>query len=334
MNALTNHRRETVLTGLWHDYANLFPMLDAAAQDALRADIETHGVREPIIMFSGRILDGRNRYMAARDLILEFPVADFEGTDAEALAFVLSTNLHRRHLTESQRASVAAKLANIGHGDTARFSQAANLPDGHTPVSQAQAADMLNVSERSLRSAKTVIEQGGPELNAAVESGAVAVSAAATISELPKDEQAAVVAEGPKAVKAKAKEIREAKATPIPDPDAPPADPVEEIPADVAAVMRKNSGLTREALLRDYAELVVQSKEGRAKDKAEIQALKEKLADFTHDDKDAVIRALQAKLLNADNAKWKATEEQAAAMRKVHALKKRVEELEGMEVSL
>lgn len=336
MSGLNNHRREAVLAGLWHDYANLFPMLDANAQDALRADIKAHGVREPIIIFAGRILDGRNRYMAARDLGLDFPVADFEGTDAEALAFVLSTNLHRRHLTESQRSAVAAKLANMGRGNP-DFSKGANLPnsgvEATAPVSVADAAAMLNVSERSVKAARKVQNEGAPELNAAVESGAVAVSAAASVAELPKEEQAAVVAEGPKAVKAKAKEIREAKSIPV---DLPPVDDGEEepIPADVAAVMRKHAGLTREALLRDYAELVVEAKAERAKAKDEIADLKAKLAELTDDDKDSVIRSLQAKVKNADSAKWRATEEQRVAMKQVYALKKRVAELEGMEVGL
>lgn len=127
MTSLINHRRDNALPGLWHDYANLFPMLDAAGQDALRADVQQHGVREPVIQFEGRILDGRNRYMAARDLGLDFPVAEFDGTPAEALAYVLSINLHRRHLTESQRAAVAAKLAKeyAKHDDSGAKSAAA-----------------------------------------------------------------------------------------------------------------------------------------------------------------------------------------------------------------
>lgn len=229
-------RREIALPGLWHDYANLFPMLDASGQDALRADIQRHGVREPVVLFQGRILDGRNRYMAARDLGLDFPVVDFDGTEAEALAYVLSTNLHRRHLTESQRAAVAAKLANMRQGERTDLQHSANL----LKVSQAEAADMLNVSERSVTTAKKVIEQGTPELIAAVEQGEVSVSAAAVVSELPPEEQAATVSEGPKAVRAKAKDIRKEKA--IPAEDQPATDP------EAAKVVRELAELTREGV--------------------------------------------------------------------------------------
>jgi len=87
----------------------------------------------------------------------------------------VSLNLKRRHLTESQRAMVAAKLANMNQGARTDLEHSANLPE----VSQPQAAAMLNISERTLRTAKQVHHEGAPELVAAVEQGKVAVSAAA-----------------------------------------------------------------------------------------------------------------------------------------------------------
>jgi hypothetical protein len=273
MIRIINHRREIALPGLWHDFANLFPMLDAAAQDRLREDVQTHGVREPVIVYAGRILDGRNRYMAARDLDLDFPVADFDGTPQEALAYVLSTNLHRRHLTESQRAAVASKVANMGHGDTSRFAQDANL---HLGVTSAQAAEMLNVSQRSVAAARKVHEHGDAMLFEAVERGEVAVSAAAVVADLPRGEQAAVVAAGPKAVREKAKAMREAKA--VPEPPAEPMDPAE------AKLRRDLAKLTPEALIDDVVGLRAQIAEERArrrKVEAERDDLKDQIAALT-----------------------------------------------------
>lgn len=310
MSQLTNHRREVALSGLWHDYANLFPMLDAAAQDNLRADIQAHGVREPIIIFAGRILDGRNRYMAARDLGLDFPVVDFDGTDADALAYVLSTNLHRRHLTESQRAAVAAKLANMRDGDVSRFSQSANLHSGEAAqVSLGQAAEMLAVSRRSVATAKSVLDHGAPELIAAVERGEVAVSAAAAISELPKEEQASVVAEGPKAVKARAKEIKEAKQAPVASPAAPDDDP------EAAKLRREIAKLTTEAMIDEIIGLRAENADLRAKVKelkAEAAAMKEDLAAFKTDD---LGRALGNAQRQARTAEGRMREYQATAVR-------------------
>ena len=50
----------------------------------------------------------------------------------------------------------------------------ANLPE----VSQARAAEMLNVSERSVRSAAKMLHEGSEDLIHAVERGDMAVSAA------------------------------------------------------------------------------------------------------------------------------------------------------------
>lgn len=192
MNAPALYRTDS-LAGVWHDYAKLFPMLSGEAQDALRADVAAHGVREPIVTYQGKILDGRNRYMAARDLGQDFPVREFEGDDAAALAFVVSTNLHRRHLTESQRASVAARLANMRQGARTDREPRANLHE----VSTAAAAEMLNVSERSVKTARKVQETAPAEIVRAVDEGRISVSLAAEVAELPEEAKAEVIAAPP-----------------------------------------------------------------------------------------------------------------------------------------
>lgn len=189
---------------VFHEYANLFPMMTGQPFDELVADIAEHGVREPVVFMGSAILDGRNRYMAARQLGVEYPRAEYEGNDP--LGFVISTNLHRRHLSESQRSMVAAKLAKMPQGRPSE--KAANLPD----IAQPQAADLLNVSERSLRSAKSVQASGTPELVEAVEAGRVSVSAAADIASRPEPEQRLIDLNDKKAVLEAAKEIRAERA--------------------------------------------------------------------------------------------------------------------------
>lgn len=178
----------------FHEFANLFPMLQGDALDGLREDIRQNGVREPIVFLNGEILDGRNRYMCARDLGVEYPRVEFNGNDP--LSFVISHNLHRRHLSESQRASVAAKLANMRKGERAdyRADRSANLPiceADEAPVTVSKAAELLNVSERSVKSARKVQEEA-PELVPAVDSGAISVSLAAQVAELPAEDRKAV----------------------------------------------------------------------------------------------------------------------------------------------
>lgn len=212
----------------FHPLANLFPLLEGAAFDELVEDVRTHGLLEKIVIHEGMILDGRNRYRAALAAGIVDPDAapeygvwaapfGFQVTGwAEGISprdWVISKNLHRRHLSESQRAMVAGRLADLGVGRPAlwREGNPANLPD-LSPVKQADAAEMLHVSERSVRAGRQVLEHGAPELIESVDRGDVSVSAAAELARLPVDEQAEILAQAdPRAVAKVAKGLREAK---------------------------------------------------------------------------------------------------------------------------
>ncbi len=174
-----------------HPLANIFPLMAADEYVALKSDIRQYGLREAIWILDGQILDGRNRFKACQEVGVTPILKEYDGDDPAA--FVVSLNLKRRHLSESQRAMVAAKLANLENGVRADRSSAnlQSLP----PVTQSEAASLLNVSPRSVATAKKVEEQAEPELVEAVASGQVSVSAAAMATALPKEEQQAIMAE-------------------------------------------------------------------------------------------------------------------------------------------
>lgn len=184
----------------FHPAANIFPLLEGREFEELVQDISEHGLIEDIQLDAktGTIIDGRNRYRACLVAGVEPVYSYWEGDDP--VSYVLSMNLHRRHLDESQRAMVAAKVANLKNGQ--RASQICEA------VTQQQAANMVNVSKRSVESAVKVHNHGAPELVSAVERGEVAVSTAATVAALPAEEQAELVARGEREILAKAKEIR------------------------------------------------------------------------------------------------------------------------------
>jgi ParB-like chromosome segregation protein Spo0J len=211
----------------FHTLAEIFPLIDGAEFDDLVADIREHGVHEPIWIFDGRILDGRNRYRAAQAAGVDCPLRAYLGDDPAA--FVISLNLKRRHLNESQRGMIAAKLANMPDGGNRAEQHSANLH------SAAKAADMLNVSERTVKTAKQVQENAAPELIAAVEQGHLAVSQAAKAAALPEDDQREIAAKAkagdakaarsyikektPEAQVAKVAEIAEKKASSVTRPE-------------------------------------------------------------------------------------------------------------------
>ena len=155
----------------FHSIADLFPLMAAVELDELAADIREHGLREPIWLHpDGSILDGRNRFRACEiaGVAARFQTWDGEGAVA---AFVVSLNLKRRHLTTSQRAMVAEKLATMTQGTRTDLGQNCTMSAG-------QAADALNVGERSVKAARKVREHGDPALVSAVESGQKSVHAA------------------------------------------------------------------------------------------------------------------------------------------------------------
>jgi len=183
----------------FHPLANVFPLMEGDEFEALVDDIKKNGQRELIVVFEDKILDGRNRYRACLAADVEPTFAPYLGDDA--LAFVVSANLRRRHLNESQRSIVAGRLAKLKDGQR-QVGQLAEVP------TQGEAATMLNVGERSVRRAREVLDHGAPELAQAVERGEVSVSAAAQVSSLPEDEQREVVAGGDEVAAKKAKELR------------------------------------------------------------------------------------------------------------------------------
>ena len=91
-----------------HPLANIFPLMAADEYVALKNDIRQYGLREAIWILDGQILDGRNRFKACQEVGVTPIFKEYEGDDPTA--FVVSFNLKRRHLSESQRAMVAAKL--------------------------------------------------------------------------------------------------------------------------------------------------------------------------------------------------------------------------------
>jgi ParB-like chromosome segregation protein Spo0J len=157
----------------FHPLAEIFPLLEEGHLQELAADIRDHGLRQPIVTYQGLVLDGRNRLAACEIAGVEPRFEEFAGDNP--LSYVISLNLARRHLTDSQRAMIAARIANVRQGERRDLQHSANLQK----VSRADAARMLSVSPRSVASAAQVLEHGEPELIASVKQGDMSVSAAA-----------------------------------------------------------------------------------------------------------------------------------------------------------
>lgn len=204
-----------------HLAAAAFPLINGGEYQALVEDIRANGLHEPIWATAapfedpeeaewdrqwdqhachehertgcdscresldesevGEVLDGRNRLRACIDAKVTPRFRRYESNDP--VGFVVSMNIHRRHLDESQRGMIAARLAKLPKGVRADTSI------GVSGKTQAQAADLLNVGQATVQRGRAVLDRGVPELVQAVDRGELAISRAAEISRLSEEDQ-------------------------------------------------------------------------------------------------------------------------------------------------
>lgn len=165
----------------FHEIANLFPMMQPDELSDLVDDIKQNGLIEPIVLYEEKILDGRNRYLACGEAGVKPHYEYYKGN--EPRNYVISKNLHRRHLNETQRAVVASKIANMKVGRPTK-NNSADLPN----ITQKQAGKLLNISPRTIRNVG-MVEQEAPELMPKLESGEMTVHEA--VKEIKKKERIA-----------------------------------------------------------------------------------------------------------------------------------------------
>lgn len=197
----------------FHPVADLFPMMPADEAEILGLDIAMNGLHEPILLAVDpadnieKIADGRNRYNACAKAGVEPHYRRWNG-EGSLVDIVVSLNLKRRHLSESQRAMVAQKLVTTELGSN-QFKPGGMGSQICVPITQTKAAKLLNVSPRNISSAKKVARDAEPEIVEWVEQGDLSVSAAEELAELPKERQKQIVKKGRKAAKEILTKIRE-----------------------------------------------------------------------------------------------------------------------------
>ncbi len=196
----------------FHEIANLYPLMSEAELQTFAADIKVQGLLQAIELYEGKILDGRNRYKACLLAGVEPTVIKVDPKDP--CAYVWSRNGARRHLTTSQKAMVAARMReyheaeakkrmSAGGGDkkSPKAKQKSGQETFPTPIFETkkplqardEAGAVVGVSGRTVEKATHVLEKGIPGLVALVDSGAVDVTKAVTVAQLPVAQQEAIL---------------------------------------------------------------------------------------------------------------------------------------------
>src|SRR6266700_1492650 len=128
-----------------HPFLKDFPMMPSHEIDALAADIKKYGQRVPIVIYGGKILDGRNRYEACCRLNIEPRSVQF--TKGHPKEYAISANYLRKHWTTGERAHFAALMSlksEVGRPEEPE----SNAPNG--AITQSEAAEVMGVSRRSV----------------------------------------------------------------------------------------------------------------------------------------------------------------------------------------
>jgi site-specific DNA-methyltransferase (adenine-specific) len=212
----------------FHEICNIFPMMSEEEYRQLVQDIKANGLREPIWTYQGKIIDGRNRYLACMELGIEPRYREWDG-QGSLVQFVVSLNLHRRHLTSSQKAVIALEIekwlakeaeerkrelcrqaALRQHHGSERVPQIVGEPsrrDPHEGEASFKSATLVGTNRQYVSDAKRLAKES-PEVLERVRQGKLTIPEAKNIVALPAEMRTIVLE---KLDRGEAKTVKEAK---------------------------------------------------------------------------------------------------------------------------
>lgn len=176
------------------------PEMPTADATALQASIAKLGQLVPIVVWQGKVIDGRKRLAVCLALGIE-PSTVTIPDGAAATDYAAALNLLRTHYTEGQRSMYGTKLATLRQGESVANASIkafdktpVKSPAQAAPITQTAAAKLVGVARASLQDAKRVRRDAIPAVAEAVERGAISLYAAKKIADVPKADQADVLA--------------------------------------------------------------------------------------------------------------------------------------------
>lgn len=174
---------------LFHEVATIFPPMGEMEFAHFVADIEQRGLQEPIWRYQGKIIDGVHRYRACQQLGREPTYREWDGVGS-LVAFVVSLNLERRHLTSSQKAMIALNVEQQFAKEAHQRMQAGVKVDPVQFFGQGsgrasdQAAKMTGTNGQYILDAKRIVTRA-PELQVLVTNGLFTIPDAKLLAHLP-----------------------------------------------------------------------------------------------------------------------------------------------------
>lgn len=187
----------------YHEVSNIFPLMDGEEYEQLKSDISRNGLREPIwIDRDGKIIDGRNRHRACLDTGTPEKFRTYDG-NGSLVNFVISLNLHRRHLSSSQKAAISLDVLPMLEKEAKErqlagvtLSNSLDKVDPHKNTASEQAADIFKTNRQYVTDAKSIKEKA-PDLFERVKSGELTIpQVKRTLSRADRIESTPVIPDG------------------------------------------------------------------------------------------------------------------------------------------
>jgi len=173
-----------------HPACAAWPRPSEAKFQVLVADIHRNGLLNPMWLTpDGLMLDGKTREEACEQLGIEGRYLTYTGDDP--IAFVISQNKVRRHVTEVELAFVGEELATLKQGRPSKLSREKLLSE-----TAEQVAEQLGIHKLLISNVRTLKREGEPNIIALVRSGKVGIkNATPYVLHTPREEQRSADAE-------------------------------------------------------------------------------------------------------------------------------------------
>ena len=107
------NRSEQVIV-IREDFKKLIPELTGEEFKQLEANILSEGIRDPLVVWNGYLVDGHNRYTIATQHGLEYKMVSKEFKDGNAVKeWMILNQFGRRNLSNYQRSVLALQLEDV-----------------------------------------------------------------------------------------------------------------------------------------------------------------------------------------------------------------------------
>ena len=189
------NRSEQVIV-IREDFKKLIPALTGEEFKQLEANILSEGIRDPLVVWNGYLVDGHNRYTIANQHGLEYKTVNKEFKDGNAVKeWMILNQFGRRNLSNYQRSVLALQLEDV-FSARAKENQAIQFKGNSLPQisvevkpidTQKEVAKVANVSHDTIAKVKRIEAVASPEVKAQLSTGEMSINQA--YQEIKKEEK-------------------------------------------------------------------------------------------------------------------------------------------------